>query len=121
MPNTSASGRISRHSWFTPAVVALVAFIGGVASNLVAVDLESLLPLYRPVVWGIFTLALITTIAAAVRESKHPESSRATTVAASRAERSVSVGRDTSGTTIVTGDQNVIHIGRNSESGKNGS
>ena len=52
-----------------PAIIAAVAFIGGVTSNLVANYIQSRLEPYRRWVWAIFFFALIVTIIAAIREA----------------------------------------------------
>ncbi|MEZ4683384.1 MAG: NACHT domain-containing protein [Caldilineaceae bacterium] len=57
-----------RHSWLLPATAALILFLGGVAANWVAADLQDDLEPYRPWVWGAFGLALIVTVVLAVRE-----------------------------------------------------
>ncbi len=54
--------------WFPPAVVALILFVGGIASNWVAADLQDDLEPYRPWVWGAFALALLVTLIMAIRD-----------------------------------------------------
>ena len=102
--------------WLIPAVIALVAFIGGVASNLVATDLETILPSYRFIVWGIFAIALITAIAAAIWEARktlsQPASNTNTTSAQNRA---VAVGGNVQGSTIITGNKNITGTGNQKE------
>ena len=56
------------HTWFTPALAALILFVGGIASNWVAADLQEELERYRPWVWGAFGLALLVTLVLAIRE-----------------------------------------------------
>ena len=56
------------HTWFTPALAALILFVGGIASNWVAADLQEDLERYRPWVWGAFGLALLVTLVLAIRE-----------------------------------------------------
>lgn len=51
-------------------MIAFLIGLGGVASNLVAVDLEPWLGKFRWVVWLVFALALVTAIVAAVWESR---------------------------------------------------
>ncbi|MFQ5854811.1 MAG: SUMF1/EgtB/PvdO family nonheme iron enzyme, partial [Anaerolineae bacterium] len=57
-----------RRAWVIPALVALVIFLGGVISDLVAADLRPLVAPYRPWVWGAFVVALLVTVVAAVRD-----------------------------------------------------
>jgi tetratricopeptide (TPR) repeat protein len=57
-------------SWLIPGVAAGVLFIGGVASNLVASDLEQKIAPYRPWVYGVCGLALLVSITLAIRESR---------------------------------------------------
>ena len=59
-----------RRTWLIPAIVALIIFIGQVASNLVAADLDTVLKPYRPVVWVVFGLALITAVATAIADAR---------------------------------------------------
>lgn len=59
-----------RRMWVIPAIVALLAFVGGVARNLVASDLAPVLKPYRPVVWVVFGVALITAVGAAIYDAQ---------------------------------------------------
>ena len=55
-----------RRSWLIPALVAIFAFLGGVASDLVAADLQLLLEPYQVWVWTLFGVALLVAIGAAI-------------------------------------------------------
>jgi tetratricopeptide (TPR) repeat protein len=57
-----------RRRWFIPALIAAISFIGGVASNLLASDLEEVLKPYRTWVWLLCAVALIIAVAAAIRD-----------------------------------------------------
>lgn len=61
------------HTWFVPLFATLLIFIGGVASNWVAADLQDNLEPYRPWVWTLFVLALLTTLFMAWRETRSAE------------------------------------------------
>lgn len=65
------------HTWFPPAVVALILFVGGIASNWVAADLQDDLEPYRPWVWGAFALALLVTLIMAIRDRQATTAERA--------------------------------------------
>lgn len=53
-------------------IVACIAFLGGVAGNLVASDLDRELGSeYRPLVWAVFAIAAVAAISIAVAETKH--------------------------------------------------
>ena len=108
MPKSVSQPPRARSPWLIPAMIALVAFIGGVASNLVATDLETILPSYRFIVWGVFAIAMIIAIAAAIWEArKTPGQPTSETSATSAQNRSVAVGGDVKGSTIITGDRNI--------------
>jgi hypothetical protein len=57
-----------RRTWFIPALIAAVSFIGGLASNLLASDLEGILKSYRIWVWLLCIAAFIIAIVAAIRD-----------------------------------------------------
>lgn len=77
MPNSTISPRKFRLVWvIVPAAIALLLFIGNVASNLIASDLDAALKPYRWLVWGIFVLALIVAVGVAVNEYHRVNSSR---------------------------------------------
>jgi formylglycine-generating enzyme required for sulfatase activity/energy-coupling factor transporter ATP-binding protein EcfA2 len=65
-----------RRAWLVPALIALLLFLGGVASNLVAGDLQPLVQPYRAWVWALFFVALVVAVGAAVWESRQRESER---------------------------------------------
>ena len=100
----SSLAKVHRHGWIIPAVVAIAAGIGGVASNLVATDLETTVGPYRWVVWSVFALSGVIAVAAALRESKatRPPRTNFTTT-----DRSVNVEGDVSGI-VTTGDSNTV-------------
>jgi hypothetical protein len=56
----------TRRPWRIPGLVAAILFIGGLASNLVAGDLQASVVPYRRWVWGVFALALIITVVIAI-------------------------------------------------------
>ena len=103
-----ATQQKSTWRWLAPALVAVITFIGGVASNLVAAELESLLPSYRWVIWGVFGVAFIVAVVSAVQYAKEKEPAPEEPTAHN--ERSVNIGGGLNQSTIVTGDNNqVIH------------
>lgn len=61
-----------RLRWVIPATVAAlsaaVLFLGGVAANLIATDLDATLKPYRVWVWVVFIIALVITVVVAVRQ-----------------------------------------------------
>ncbi|GEM_PF-5466995 len=100
-----------RHqTWLIPAIIALIAFIGGVVSNLIATDLDAIVKPYRTWVWAIFGIALITTVVVAIKDARHGQKRNEASVAAPLDKSvNVSVGRDVKGSTIVVGDKNVVN------------
>jgi tetratricopeptide (TPR) repeat protein len=62
-----------RRTWFVPALIAAVSFIGGVASNLLASDLEDIVKKYRPLIWGLCGAAFAAAVVAAVRDHLRPD------------------------------------------------
>lgn len=73
MPN---SPRKFRLVWvLIPASIALILFIGNVASNLIAADLDATLKPYRRWVWGVFIIALVVAVVVAVKEYRRVDSS----------------------------------------------
>ena len=63
----------SRRAWLIPGLVAAILFIGAVASNLIASDLETTLKPYRRWVWLMFAIALIVAVATAIVEARRRE------------------------------------------------
>lgn len=126
MQTTPHRKRQPPRPWLIPAIVAAILFIGGVAGNLVANDLQTILEPYRPWVWVSFGIALIVAIAVAIREAHRaphsPPSSVESQTDGSRvgvgsrivtasAGRSVAIGRDVKGSAIIPGDENVAVVG----------
>jgi len=60
----------SRRTWLIPGFVAAILFIGAVASNLIASDLESSLRPYRYWVWLVFAIAFVAAVATAIYEGR---------------------------------------------------
>lgn len=93
----------------------MILFIGGVATNWVASDLQKDLEPYRRWVWLVFAIALIVTVVLAIRESHRtdsPPSGAATETAdivTASGDRSVSIGGNVKKSSIVTGDRNVAN------------
>ena len=65
-----------RRAWLVPALIALVLFLGGVASNLVAADLQAAVGSFKIWVWVLFFVALVVAVGAAVWESRQRETER---------------------------------------------
>lgn len=93
------------------AIVAAIIFIGAVASNLIASDLQRIIQPFSPWVWLTAAIALVVTVAAAIAEvrrrtnpSTETEASR---IANANAERSAAVAGDNTGTSI-GGDKNFV-------------
>ena len=73
MPN---SPRKFRFVWVVfAAFIALILFVGNVAGNLIAADLDETLKPYRLLKWGVFFIALIVAIGVAVKEYRRVASS----------------------------------------------
>jgi tetratricopeptide (TPR) repeat protein len=79
MPRDRSAGLsyLSRHSWCIPASIALITFLGGVASNLVATHIDPIRKDYLWVVWGVFGVALLVTVINAIRDHRQREEDRA--------------------------------------------
>jgi tetratricopeptide (TPR) repeat protein len=93
-------------------IVAVISFVGAIAGNLIASDLQPiLLQQYRGWVWLTGAIALVVAVATAivVRRRTHSSNSDApgSTVNAN-AKRSITVGGDVNGNTMVTGDKNFV-------------
>ncbi len=93
--------------WLLSAIIAFIVFIGGVASNLVATDLEALVPSYRYIIWGIFGLALVVTVVLAVQQSRDSinDAEKQSALSAGH-NRSVTIDGNVESSTIITGDHN---------------
>src|SRR2546421_12003053 len=85
----------SPRAWIVPAIIAVILFIGAVASNLVAAYVQSSLDPYRRWVWASFGIALTVAIAVAIREARRTTDSPASsgTTAGSKVDGDV-VARD---------------------------
>ena len=101
--------RKPRRSWLLPAIVAFITFIGGVASNLVASDLEGILPSYRIVVWGIFGLSLIITVVVSISEARNNSQQKKNEETNKNPDnsRTITVDGNINRSTIITGDNNI--------------
>ena len=102
----------SRRTWLIPGLVAAILFVGAVASNLVASDLETTLKPYRPWVWGMAAIALVVAVATAIVEARRRDGSPVSDAAAqetrivnAQGERSVAIGGNVENSTIATGDK----------------
>jgi len=99
-----------QRSWLIPACFAAVLFIGGVASNLVASDLEATLKPYRKWVWLVCVVALVAAVIAAIRErlqSDPPESPNSDSTNLTQTGHRDVAARDLKAP-VVTGDRNVV-------------
>jgi len=68
----------SRRSWYIPASIALVLFLGGVAGNLVASEMDWIRPRYMWVVWAVFGVAMLVTVLMVIRDHRQREEELAT-------------------------------------------
>jgi tetratricopeptide (TPR) repeat protein len=111
---------LSRRTWVIPGLVAAILFVGAVASNLVASDLQTTLKPYRSWVWLTCAVSLIFTVAAAIVEARrrdHSSVSNAEEVTDhpekvgtrnAIGERSVAVNGNVEGSTMIPGNRNVV-------------
>lgn len=67
--------RRTRFRWIVPAAIAALLFLGGVAGNLVAADLDQMLKPYRRWVWALFVVALVVAIVIAIKDSNRQDES----------------------------------------------
>ena len=105
----------SRRAWLIPGLVAAILFIGAVASNLIASDLETTLKPYRRWVWLMFAIALIVAVATAIVEARRRErppvsnpAAEKTRIVNASGERSIAIDDKVENSPIVTGNQNVL-------------
>lgn len=75
MSGSTARQRRPRLRLIIPAIASTLLFLGGVAGNLVATDLDPVRRDYRSWVWGFFFVALIITVIVAVREYNREDKS----------------------------------------------
>jgi tetratricopeptide (TPR) repeat protein len=68
MSDSTTQQRRQRFRWIVPAVIAAVLFLGGVAGNLVAADLDPVRKQYPGWVWAFFFVAGVIAVIVAVRE-----------------------------------------------------
>jgi NB-ARC domain-containing protein len=98
--------------------VAAIVFIGAVASNLIASDLQQVLQPYRLWVWLTVAIAFLVAVATAIVEARrrtdvpgstdYPATVETTRIVNANSERSAAFGGDVSGRMIVTGDKNFV-------------
>lgn len=113
--------RSSHRASLIAGIVAAVIFVGGIASDLIASDLQRILQPYRLWVWLTIIVALVVAVATAIAEARRRSDSSgsnlpgttdhsATTsrIANATAKRSAAVERDVIGGAIVTGDKNFV-------------
>jgi len=70
--------RLSHPASLIAGIVATILFVGAVASNLIASDLEPILQNYRRWVWGTFAISLVVAVVTAIVEARrrtHPSDS----------------------------------------------
>jgi tetratricopeptide (TPR) repeat protein len=93
-------------------IVAVILFVGAVASNLIASYLETTLQPYSVWVWSFFAIALIATVVTAIVEVRRRTHSSASDAPGStvnaNTDRSVTFSGDVNRSTIVTGDKNLV-------------
>ena len=99
---------MSHRTLFISALVALIAFIGGVVSNLVATDLEILVKPYRTVVWVIFGISLLTAVIVAIKETRQNHEQEDVTIAPLNKTASLSVGGNIKDSKIIVGNENTV-------------
>jgi tetratricopeptide (TPR) repeat protein len=113
---------LSHRASLIAGIVAAILFVGAVASNVIASDLQTILQPYRRWVWVTFAIALVVAVVIAIVEARRrihssgsnsPASTdpsataQATRIVNANAKRSAAFGGDVSGM-IVTGDKNLI-------------
>ena len=100
--------RRRHYAWIVPALFALILFLGSVAANWVAADLQDDLEPYRPWVWGAFALALTVTLIMAIRERQSHPAADPPTIQAGGNVMQVTVGDAAEKTIIGTGNIQTI-------------
>jgi len=109
--------RLSHRTSLIAGIVATILFVGAVASNLIASDLQPILQGYRRWVWVTAAISLLVAVATAIVEARrrtHSSSSdtlataAATRIVNANAKGSAAFGGNVSGSTMVTGDQNFV-------------
>ena len=102
---------LSRQALLIAGIGAALVFLGGVASNLVASDLQTMLKPYRVWVWVICAIAFVVTVVSAIVAARRRDDSataETTRNVNARGKRNAAIGGNVKGSTIVTGDDNVI-------------
>jgi tetratricopeptide (TPR) repeat protein len=104
-----------RPPWLIPALVAVILFVGGVASNLVASDLQEIIRPYRKWVWVVFAIALVVAVVVAISDARRRDSAPVETAGAVETTRNVNASGERSvaaekieGSTLITGNENVV-------------
>lgn len=121
--STSLQKTLTRRTWLIPGLVAVILFVGAVASNLIASNLAEGFYPYRGWAWIVFAIALVVTVVTAIIEARRrgyssvPSAEDAPDwravaenlrIAKPVGSRSVLVADDVKRSTIVTGMENVI-------------
>ncbi len=95
MPSSSVSPRKSRLIWAVVlGLFAVILFIGNVAGNLIAADLDAVLRPYRLWVWVFFGTALIIAVTIAIREALREDTSQHPSVNVDRGEHHSSTDKN---------------------------
>lgn len=93
-----------RHLWLIPGVLAAVIFVGAVAGNMVATDLDDFRKAHPVLMWSVFAIALIVTVVTAIIEAH-----RRTHSATAETTRTINSNTgDVNNSTIVTGYKNFV-------------
>ena len=90
------------HTWFVPLLATLLIFVGSMASNWLAADLQEALAPYRPWLWALFGVALLATLYLAWREQRRAPPSHGDTIHGDAIQGTVSEAEN-----IIIGNQNV--------------